>query len=192
VSTITAGPPQLIAVRQLESSTRDAAAAFSDPASYGLLVGALFDTPVTQDSAQQKSNYAIASNAVVGTQLQHGGRLVYLYLQKPIGGLTSRSLTIRNIADQRGNILPAATQPIVTILSDGAHVFGQVRDAGGAGVGGGILKLTAFDQFGDSFDVSAFRTDLNGGFDFDFVPRLGDHFTLTAQHPVTRDLATIT
>jgi hypothetical protein len=77
------------------------------------------------------------------------------------------------------------------VLTGGAHVFGQVRDAGRSGVGGGELKVTAFGN-GQAFDVAAFRTDSQGGFDLDFMPRVGDGFTLTAQHPVTRDLATIT
>ncbi len=184
-------PPQLIAVRQLESSTMDSAGGVSDPASYGLLVGALFDRPVSQISAELKSNYQIASNAVIGAALQHSGRLVYLYLQKPVGGLIPRALTANTIADARGNVLASATQPIVMVVADGAHVFGQVRDAGGSGVGSGVLKLTVFGN-GQSFDVAAFPTDAQGTFDFDFVPRLGDGFTLTAQHPVTRELATIT
>ncbi|MGE5243271.1 MAG: Ig-like domain-containing protein [Betaproteobacteria bacterium] len=186
---VTAGPPQLVAARQLASSTLDPGSA-SDPATYGLLVGALFDAPVTQVSAELKSNYSIDSNAVIGTQLQHNGRLVYLYLQKPIGGLTPRSLTVNGVADSRGNVLPNQTQPIVMSLTDGAHVFGQVRDAGGAGVGGGILELTISSVNGSSFNVAAIRTDGSGGFDFDFVPRVGT-FTITAQHPVTSDLATI-
>ncbi len=65
----------------------------------------------------------------------------YLYLQKPVGALTPRSLTVSGIADERNQSLGTTTQPIVMTLADGAHVFGQVRDAGGAGIGGGILKL---------------------------------------------------
>src|SRR3954454_19655518 len=42
-----------------------------------------------------------------------------------------------------------------------------------------------------SFVFSALRTAARGSFDFDFIPRIGDHFVLTAQHPVTRDLASI-
>jgi hypothetical protein len=177
-------------VRQLESSTRDDAGRLDDPASYGLLVAALFDKPVTRDSAEQKTNYQIDANAVIGAQLQHSGRLAYLYLQKPVGALTPRSLTVTGIADDRNQSLGTTTQPIVMTLADGAHVFGQVRDAGGAGIGGGILKL-AVNGDGGSFDVAAIRTDAQGGFDFDFVARLGDSFTLTAQHPVTRDIASL-
>ena len=184
-------PPQLLGVRQLESSTRDDAGRLDDPASYGLLVGALFDKPVTRESAEQKTNYQVDANAVIGAQLQHSGRLAYLYLQKPIGALTPRSLTVTGIVDDRNQSLGTTTQPIVMTLADGAHVFGQVRDAGGAGIGGGILTL-AVNGDGGSFDVAAIRTDAQGGFDFDFVPRLGDSFTLTAQHPVTRDLASLT
>ena len=154
-----------------------------------MLVAAFFDKPVTEAAAELRTNYAIEGNAVSGAQLQASGRLVYLYLQQPVGGLVPRSLTISGVTDARGHVLPATTQPILMALSDGARVFGQVRNADSTGVPGSVLKLSVSNP-PFSFDVATVRTDANGSFDFDFVPRIGT-VVLTAQHPITRDIATL-
>jgi hypothetical protein len=183
-------PPAFVSARQLASSFREGPGNLSDPATYGVLVAVLFDKPVTEETAELRTNYAIEANAVSGAQLQASGRLVYLYLQRPIGGLVPRNLTVSGVADARGHVLPPTTRPIVMTLTDGARVFGQTREAGGGGVPGSVLKLTVADP-PFSFDVSTIRSDANGSFDFDFVPRIGN-VVLTAQHPTTRDLATVT
>ena len=142
VETIVEQPPAFISARQLASSFRDGPGDPRDPATYGVLVAALFDKPVTEASAELRTNYAIEGNAVIGAQLQASGRLVYLYLQQPVGGLVPRSLTISGVTDARGHVLPATTQPILMALSDGARVFGQVRNADSTGVPGSVLKLS--------------------------------------------------
>ncbi len=75
-------------------------------------------------------------------------------------------------------------------LSDGARVFGQVRTADGRGVPASVLKLSVSVP-PVAFDVSTIRTDANGSFDFDFVPRIGN-VSLTAQHPVTNEIVSLT
>ena len=87
---ITEGPPTVLTVRQLDSSFYDAPGNVQDPATYGLLVGALFDRPVTAASAEATTNYAVDANAVIGAQPQPSGRLVYLYLMKPVGTARNR------------------------------------------------------------------------------------------------------
>ena len=62
--------------------------------------------------------------------------------------------------------------------TDGGHVFGQVREAGGAPVPNAILRLTIVFGLDKSFDVATIRTDQNGSFDFDFVPRLGQYLVV--------------
>ena len=80
--------------------------------------------------------------------------------------------------------------PIVMALSDGARVFGQVRTSDGHGVPASVLKLSvSMPPF--SFDVSTIRTDGNGAFDFDFVPRVGN-VVLAAQHPTTHETVSLT
>lgn len=188
---VSEAPPQLLAARQLESSFREAAGNPRDPATYGLIVGVLFDKPVAAASAEAKPYYTIANNAVIGAQLQQSARVVYLYLQKPIGGLTARTLRVANITDLRGLSVGSSDVPIQMALTDGGRVFGQVREAGGGGVPDAVLRLTVVEGPDQSFDVSTIRVDENGSFDFDFVPRRGQYFTLTAQHPITRDRTSV-
>jgi hypothetical protein len=182
--------PQIVGVRQLESALAESPGDLGDPATYGLLVGVLFDKPVTPASAELKANYTIDSNAVIGARLQPSGRLVYLYLQKPIGTLTPRTVTVSGVVDARG-ASGGGSMPVATIFGDGGHVFGQVRSAEGQPVPDALLRLSIVDENGEAFTVSALRVDRNGSFDFDFVPRLGAYFTLTVQHPTTRDLASL-
>ena len=183
-------PPNVVSVRQLVSAYRESAGDIRDPATYGLLVGVLFDKPVTAASAEIKANYTIEANSVIGARLQSSGRLVYLYLERPIGGLVSRSLSVSGVTDARGHVLSASTTPIAMALSDGGRVFGQVRTSDGRGVPSSVVKLTvSAPPF--SFDVSTIRADGNGAFDFDFVPRIGN-VVLTAQHPVTNEIASLT
>ncbi len=181
-------PLQVVDARQLESSFFEAPGNIRDPATYGLLVAVLFNKPVPEASAETRTNYAVDSNRVVGAAQQAGGRLVYLYLEKPIGALVPRTLTATGILDARGNTLPATTRSIRMALTDGARVFGQVREATGSGVPNSVLQ--AVINFGPefSFTVASILTDAQGGFDFDFIPRLGT-LSLTAQHPQTLALA---
>src|SRR5439155_1269610 len=184
---ITEGPPTVLTVRQLDSSFYDAPGNVQDPATYGLLVGVLFDRPVTAASAEATANYGVDANAVVGALLQPSGRLVYLYLQKPVGTFVNRTLSLANIVDAGNNMLPPTTLSIETVLSDGGHVFGQVRTADGQPVPDALLDLTMVGDF-SSFTVSRVRTDAKGSFDFDYVSTIAD-VVITAQHPVTLELA---
>lgn len=189
---ITEAPPQVLVVRQLESYNLGSPGNIFDPATYGLLVGVLFDKPVTEATATETANYAIESNSALGAVLQPSGRLAYLYLERPIGTLIDRGITISAIADERGNLLAADTLTIETVLADGAHVFGQLRTAAGEPVPDALLDLTAVISPFFVFDVSRIHTDSEGNFDFDFVRRIGRYFELKAQHPETLDFTSLT
>ncbi len=187
---ITEQAPSILAARQLTSAYREAPGNPEDPATYGLLVGVLFDKPVSIASAELKANYSVDANAVIGARLQQSRRLVYLYLERPIGSLVARSITVSGVVDERGHTSGATTRPIVMAHTDGGRVFGQVRNADGTGVPGSVLKLGVSlpPLF---FDVSTIRTDANGSFDVDFVPRIGN-VVLRAQHPTTLEIADLT
>jgi hypothetical protein len=188
--TINEESPTIVGVRQLVSASRETAGDVRDPATYGLLVGVLFNKPVTAPTAEIKANYTIDANAVIGARLQSSGRLVYLYLERPIGALVPRNLSVSNVTDLRGHPVIGGAHAITMALSDGARVFGQVRTADGRGVPSSVLKLTvSLPPF--SFDVSTIRTDANGSFDFDFVPRIGN-VVIQAQHPATLEIAGLT
>ncbi|MEG7522132.1 MAG: carboxypeptidase-like regulatory domain-containing protein [Chromatiales bacterium] len=184
-------PPQVLAARQLESYNLGSPGNIFDPATYGLLVGVLFDKPVTETTATETANYVIESNSALGAVLQPSGRLAYLYLERPIGTLVDREITISGIADERGNLLIPDTRTIETVLADGAHVFGQLHTAAGEPVPDALLDLTIAISPFYVFDVSRIHTDSEGNFDFDFVRRIGRYFTLKAQHPETLDFTSL-
>ena len=172
------------------SSYRESAGDIRDPATYGLLVGVLFDKPVTDASAEIKTNYTIEANGVIGARLQSSGRLVY-FISSGRSAVSCRDrCRSRGVIDARGHVLSASTTPIPMALSDGGRVFGQVRNIGRTGVPSSVVKLTvSAPPF--SFDVATIRADGNGSFDFDFVPRIGN-VVLTAQHPMTNEIASLT
>ncbi len=191
IESIVERAPAILTVRQIRSSFGfGERSGGRDPANYGLIVGVLFDKPVTEASAETVANYAIETNAVLGGALQPSGRLLYLILQKPLGVLVPRSLTARDVADVRGNRLQEITLPIEMIWDDGARVFGQLRSADGQGVGNAVLSLYVIcGQAG--FQLGTVRTDPDGGFDFDHVKRLScGGVVIFAQHPDTLDFTT--
>ena len=179
---IVEGPPEVLNLLQLETSFGASPGDLRDPAAHGLLIGALYDKPVTESSTEAVDNYEVEANTVLGAQLQQSGRLVYLYLERPIGNLVERDITIRDIADGAGRLLAETTRTIVTVLDDGARVFGQVRNADGTPVANAIFQLTVvFGQAG--FTVVSIETRADGTFDLDYVTALGDRIVLYAQRP---------
>ncbi len=189
---VTETPPQVLAVRQLESYNLALPGNIFDPATYGLLVGILFDKPVTEATATETGNFTIESNSALGAVLQPGGRLVYLYLERPIGTLIERGIQVSGVTDERGNLLSPDSLIIETVLSDGAHVFGQLRTAAGEPVPDALIDLTIVISHEFAFDVSRVHTDNEGNFDFDFVRRIGRYFVLKGQHPETLDFTSLT
>ncbi len=184
-------PPQLVNVRQLESSFYGYVP-LGDPARAGVLVAALFDKPVAAASAESPARYAVERNAVAEARIQPSGRVVYLYLEKPVGIYVERTITVDAVADLRGNVLaPAVTRPIQTVVSDGARVFGQVVEADGRPVPNALLDLTVVISSQIAIDVARIFTGPDGEFDFDFVLRSAYGFKLTAQHPRTLKLVTL-
>ena len=198
IVTLNAGAQQLLSVRQIDPSSLVA----SIPLNTGTYIGVLFDREVTQASAEAVyqenpatvGNYTVDDNLVVAATLQPGGRLVYLGLRKPVGGMVPRSLTVTNISDLRGNLIPATTLPISTILNDGARVFGQVRQADGTPVPGALVTgiVYAFDPtIGDisPITLTRFFADSSGNFNIDYIPRGYSGQSVIATHPVTGDTA---
>ena len=188
--TLLEGPPQVVDIVQLESSSYGKAGDPRDPATYGLLVGVLFDKPVTEASAETVGNYAIeGGNSVIGVQLQPSGRLAYLYLEKPIGGLAPRALTVSGVADGAGRTVASVSRTVRTTFTDGVRVLGQVREAGGKPVPGAYLRFTTPPPL--SFTIAAIRADAAGAFELDFVPMQVGTLGVTAQHPGTREVVSL-
>ena len=137
---IVEAPPSVVSVRQLVSAYRESAGDIQDPATYGLLVGVLFDKPVTR--------------GVGGTQdeLRHRGE--QRHRRAPAVERTPRRISISSVPSAGScrdrcrspasstpevNVLSASTTPIAMALFDGARVFGQVRTSDGRGVPSSVL-----------------------------------------------------
>lgn len=188
VVSIVEGPPHVVDVVTLEAGYADSPGSLGDAATYGLLLGVLFDKPVKKGSAETLSNYALeGGNAVLGAQLQPSGRLVYLYLRKPVGALVARTLALAGIADERGTALAPVTRSIRSNLTDGVRLFGQAREADGTPVPGALITI----EKPLVFTIARIRAESDGSFEVDYIPLALQDFRLTAQHPRTAETVTL-
>jgi hypothetical protein len=194
--------PRVLAVRQLTQDDMVPTRFVPQLLEYGQYVGVLFDKPVTSESADSMSgknptaskNFAVEANSTINSALQQGRRLVYLFLQKPIGALVDRKITVSGIVDDRGMNLASATLPIQMMHSSGARVLGQVRTADGKPVPHSVLEL-GFYPLDVYLPLARLETDAEGKFAVDFVrQQLGGfeskpqrHFKV--QHPDTGEFA---
>ncbi len=185
-------PPTALAARHLvDFSEAFDARANSIFARFGVLVDVLLSRRVDRASAEDVAHYTIAEgNPVAAAALQPTGRIVTLFLSKPIGGLVPRSVTVRGLTDERGQAMAAErTLPIPSPLADGAKLIGQVRRADGRPVPRAFLFLQV--KVGRYFyTVASFRADENGYFDVDFV-RKADAFVVSAVDPATGESASV-
>ena len=180
-SVIPEAPLQLLGVRQVESLGPHYHYLY-DPATYGLIIGALFNRPVDHDSAVDLTHYGIGNNRVLQAHVLRSGRLVYLYLAKPIGQLVARQLSVHDVLDVTGQTVTPSTMPITAIYGDGARVLGQVREASGKPVPNAVIRVTS------GLTLASMRTDSTGSYDIDFVRKLDlprFDFHVQAQHPKT-------
>ena len=178
------GPPQVITVRQLDTSFYDRPGDIRDPATHGLLVAVLFDKPVTEESAETieplHSGCERRRGRAASAQRPPGLPVP----AKRIGTFVERQMTLAGIADLRGSGLFTTTRTIDTVLANGGRLFGHVQTATGQPVPNALMSLTiVFGQ--SSFLVATVRTDRDGAYDFDYVTRLGDGLVILAQHPVS-------
>jgi hypothetical protein len=196
VLSIVEDPPQVLVVKQLPELFPPLGT-LRDLAVHGLAVAVLFDKPMDPASAGRTENYSVDENRVLGVLLQPSGRLAYLLLNKGIGTLVRRDLTIRDVKDAHGQGL-SDTREIETVVSDGGRVFGQVRTADGQPVGDGPLLLsiccaTYETGFGETVlapvPVSQIDVATDGSYAFDYVTTLGTSFILEAQDPRTKETA---
>ena len=157
-----------------------------DPATYGLLVGVLFDKPVTAASAQIKTNYTIEDNrslARVSSPVDGWSTSIWSARWRPL----SRSLSVTDVIDARGHSSRCRCRsrwPTPTAPASSARCASTAWCPVQRPEAHGRLRAAL------SFDVATIRADQNGAFDFDFVPRLGN-VVLTAQHPGTQEITSL-
>jgi hypothetical protein len=146
------------------------------------VVAVLFSEDITPAEAQDKvgqgeiSKYGVDGNKVVGVALQPGRRIVFLALRDPIGPFVSRSLTVGDVADRRGQRMASPeTRPIVvTVPPTAGRLSGQILNATGQPAAYANVRLfyqAVCDEELVTFGVSSKPADENGRYSFDYVWR---------------------
>lgn len=175
---VDAGRPRLscflraLPTRMIPSKTE------SDVGNYGTVVAVLFSKPMSQESINLPGAYRLDNgNEAAFVQIQPGGRVALLTLKQPVGGIRSRVMTLSGIADVRGNPIREMSRPVLTDLTAGVAVKGQVVRADGNPAVGVPVTLTMHDQMDAGLSgcipfvvrVTQVFTDAQGAFSFDYV-----------------------
>ncbi len=145
---------------------------------YGTVVAVLFSKAM--DAAGVVANGTIAlddGNQPNSRQIQPGGRVLLLNLERPVGTLRPRSLTASGLIDPRGNALAQTTLPVELTADQGVAFDGRVIRSNGQPAAGVPVTLTLFDERLSILQgclpytqrVSQVRSDSEGRFSFDFV-----------------------
>lgn len=181
-------PPTVVAVEQdlTVVAGRPALNCIGPPdiLNYGTVVGVVFSKPVTAEGAGDPNSYVLGgANGANSTQLQPGGRVVYLNLRKGVSAIRPRTMTFTNIVDARGHALTTSSLPVHSVRTgtsepfvDGVAVKGRVIRSDGRPAAGIPVTLTMYDRAVVGLGceeyvrrVSQVLSDDQGRFDFDFV-----------------------
>jgi hypothetical protein len=181
-SSIRERDPEFVSVRQ--DTTVDAGRALpsciqADLRNFGTVLAVLFSKPMTQATANVPAAYILDNGSTANSvQMQPGGRVALLNMQRPVSAIVPRTLTIQGVTDVRGHPMVNASLPVVTTLRSGVGLRGRVARADGSPAAGIPVTLTMYDQLFDDFfgDCSPFvlrvcqvQSDSQGLFEFDFL-----------------------
>ena len=114
-------------------------------------------------------------NIAGSVQIQPGGRVALLNMQRPVGGIIPRTLTASGILDAHGGALVSSGVSVMNGLTEGVAIRGRVARADGSPAIDVPVTLTMYDLF-SAFTCEPFIvrpcqvfTDTNGFFEIDFV-----------------------
>lgn len=146
------------------------------PMNYGTVLAVLFSKPMQQDLVNLPSAYRLDNGNIAGSvQIQPGGRVALLNMQRPVGGIIPRTLTVSGILDAHGGALVSSGVPVTNGLTEGVAIRGRVARADGSPAIDVPVTLTMYDLF-SAFTCEPFIvrpcqvfTDTNGFFEIDFV-----------------------
>lgn len=174
-------PPELVSIRQdLEVLVGRPVKPCPLPGigNYANVVAALFSKPMSQDRVNVPAAYRVEDGSTAATvQIQPGGRVALLTLQRPVGGLIPRTVSVdAAVTDPRGHPIADRSRSILSSSRAGVAVRGRVVRSGGSPVAGIPVTLVYRDSVDTLFDCqkwifrpSQVLTDTNGDFGFDFV-----------------------
>ena len=197
-------PPRVLGLQQWGKGTepiQPLSIETGDP--LGALVGVLFDEEVDGDTAEVTGRYQVAGNAVRDAFSQDGDRLVFLFLEAPVGPFFARTIDLEGVEDRRGNALTPITLPITPDpdLGPGGVFRGQVVTAAGDPVPFASVRYvqpvlvipppTAFlPPTVQDLLVTELVADSEGRFSLDFVLQNDfGNFELVATDPETDESA---
>ena len=146
------------------------------------MVAVLFSEEISAEAAQDKfkaediSHYLSDGNKVVGVALQPDGRIAFIALRDPVGPFVPRTITIKDVADLRGQVMGAQTSPIEITAEDlGGVVSGRVLRADGTPVPFASMRLFYPCIGGDDeihwVGISSKSADADGKYSWDYVLR---------------------
>ncbi len=174
-------PTVLGAVQQAEADALTCEA--SVVARPGRVIAVLFSEEVTPTEAQDRiaasaiSRFGVDGNAVVGVALQPGRRIAFLALRDPFGPFVPRQLTVRDVADNRGQPMAETSLPIeATVDGHGGVVSGRVLRADGTPAPFANIRLFYEYVCGDGVmtaGITSKSTDDQGRYSLDYVVRGG-------------------
>ncbi len=170
--------PSLISAQQVASL----GVGGSDLARFGQVIALVFSEEISQESSQSGltsellTHYEVATNRVVASALQPGGRVMLLALRDPLGPFVTRFVSVAGLEDRLGHPQDPASQtlPIVPAeLGDGGSVSGSVRRADGLPVRRAQVRLGFTGGDGVEATISVKSAGDDGRYGFDFVPAGG-------------------
>ncbi|HXV64643.1 MAG TPA: carboxypeptidase-like regulatory domain-containing protein, partial [Vicinamibacteria bacterium] len=180
-------PPTLITATAIGPETLSGA----DP--WGRVLALLFDRPMREAEVLDLENYTVDENAIVSASLQLSGRLSFLFMEAPVGGLVERQVGVSGLFGANGDALFHSTRTIDSRLTDaGATVSGRVLNADGTPVAGAeVLYINSIP--GDVMGISRKTMDNLGRYQFDWVRKSPDGpFSMRAYDPVTGSVRALT
>ena len=195
--TIAASPEEILASPgpTLLSATVIGPETLSGADPWGGVVALLFDREMRATEAELASNYGVEENGVISAILQLSGRLLFLFLDSPVGDFVPRQATASGLFSVSGEALsPASVSvPISSLITDpGAVVSGRVLKADGTPVSGAsVLYINASPN---PIGVAQKTVDSDGRYQFDYVRQSPNGlFSMRAVDPATgalQELAT--
>ncbi len=146
---------------------------------YANVLAVLFSKPMTQGTANVASVYQLDDgNQAYSVQIQPGGRVALVSMNRPVGALAPRGMTVAaSVCDARGTPLVPAPVTVHSRLAEGTVVRGRVVRANGTMAAGVPVTLTYYDEISKELDgcepwirrASQAITNDDGEFQFDLV-----------------------
>lgn len=149
----------------------------------GRIIAVLFSEEVTPAEAQDRlaataiTRFGVDGNAVLSVALQPGRRIAFLALRDPFGPYVPRQVTVRDVADNRGQPMAEVALPIeATVDGHGGVVSGRVLRADGTPAPFANIRFFYEYVCGDAMvtaGITSKSTDDQGRYSLDYVVRGG-------------------